>query len=106
MPKEKQQIDLTYVEGAEVSEIFADAIEKMFFDGSALRLEFVVHRWDEAKPKAQPKGKKYPVCRLVLPPNGAVGFFNKLNMLFAALEKSGTVKRNISTEPKAPETVQ
>ena len=102
----KKQVELAYVDRPELSEIFADSVEKISFDGTALRIEFVVNRWDEPKAQTQPKGRKYPVCRLVLPANGAVGFFNQLSRLFAALEKSGAVKRDAPTGPQAPETVQ
>ena len=101
-----KQVELAYVDRPDLSEIFADTVEKISFDGTALRVEFVVNRWDKPKAQAQPKGRKYPVCRLVLPANGAVGFFNQLNRLFAALEKSGAVKRDAPTGPQVPETVQ
>ena len=102
----KKPVELAYVDRPELAEIFADTVEKISFDGTALRLEFVVNRWDQATPPGQPQGKKYPVCRLVLPTGGAVGFFNQLNRLFAALEKSGAVKRDAPAGPQVPETVQ
>ena len=88
-------MQITYVERPEVSETFADTIEKLSFDGQTLRMELCVTRMDDPTPPNPPTGKKYTACRLVLPPLAALDLANKLQQLVAMLEQQGIVKRNV-----------
>ena len=62
------------------------------FDGQSLRLEFGVSRLDEKKPDGPLTGRRYPVCRLVLPPAAAMDLINKMQQVAAALTQAGLVK--------------
>ena len=86
-------IETKYVDLPDLSETFSDHIEKFFFDGNTLRIEFCVRRIEDAQPQKPPSGKRYPVCRLVLHQEAAIDLINKLQGLTAALEKQGVVKR-------------
>jgi hypothetical protein len=61
-----------------------------------LRIEFAVSRVDEVKANAPITGRRYPACRLVLPPGAAVDLINRMQQIGAALTKAGLVKQ---TEP-------
>ena len=93
-------IETKYVDLPDLSETFTDHIEKFFFDGNTLRVEFCVKRIEDAQPQKTPVGKRYPVCRLVLHQEAAVDLINKLQGLSAALEKQGVLKRQ--PPPAAP----
>ena len=92
-------IETQYLDLPDLSETFSDHIEKFFFDGNTLRIEFAVRRIEDAQPNKAPTGKRYPVCRLVLHQEAAVDLINKLQGLTAALEKQGILKRQ---QPPAP----
>ena len=81
-----------YVDVPELAETFADSIGPWYFDGSTLRVEFLVSRLDQAKASDTPTGRKLPVCRLVLTTNAAVELLNFSQQLAAALKKAGLVK--------------
>lgn len=91
-------IQITYVDRPEVSETFADTVEKMFFDNQTLRIELCVTRMNDPSPPNPPSGEKYTACRLVLPPLTALDLVIKLQQLVALLEQQGVIKR------AAPET--
>ena len=61
-----KQIETKYVDMQEISETFADHVENFFYDGTTLRLEFCVRRFEELKPPNAPTGRRYPVCPLGL----------------------------------------
>ena len=88
-------MQITYVDRSEVSETFADTIEKLSFDGQTLRLELCVTRMDDPTPPNPPTGKKYTACRLVLPPLAALDLVNKLQQLVALLDQQGIVQRGV-----------
>jgi hypothetical protein len=85
--------NLQYVDRPEVSEVFADALHSIVFDGSSLRLEFAVARFDEPKPSKERSGRKVTACRLVLSPNGLLELSNKLQGMITVLEKRGVLHR-------------
>ncbi len=65
MPQQKPSKPPTeYVDRPEVCEIFADGYEMMYFDGTSLRLEFTVSRYEKPEPPKLPSGTRYPACRL------------------------------------------
>ena len=96
------QIDTKYIDLPDLSETFTDHIEKFFFDGNTLRIEFCVKRIEDAQPQKTPSGKPSPVCRLVLHQEAAIDLINKLQGLTAALEKQGVVKRQQPAPAAAP----
>lgn len=92
---QQPMMQISYVDRPEVSEAFADTIEKMSFDGQTLRIELCVTRMDDPKPPHPPTGRKYTACRLVLPPIAALDLLNKLQQLVVMLEQQGIVKRGV-----------
>lgn len=85
--------DLRYEDRVDLTETFADNVQRMSFDGRTLRVEFCVARMDEAEPKTKKKtGRAVPVVRLVLDLDGAVDLFNKVNSLQAAMQQIGVIK--------------
>lgn len=89
-----QRAMFRYVDRPECVETFADTILGLFFDGQALRIEFGVTRLDDRQGNAPITGRRYPACRLVLPPNAAVDLINKMQQVGAALAQAGLVKTN------------
>jgi hypothetical protein len=87
-----QTATLRYVDRPEIAETFADCITGLFFDGQSLRIEFAVSRMDEVKPNTPITGRRYPACRLVLPPAAAVDLINRMQQIGAALAKAGVLK--------------
>src|SRR5260221_327977 len=82
---------ISYVDLPDVSETFADSVEKISVDGQSWRLEVFVTRMDEPRPPII-AGKKYPACRLVLTMNAGLDLANKLKGLIEAMEKQGLIK--------------
>ncbi len=93
-----QMASFRYVDRPELPETFADSITGLFFDGQSLRIEFAVSRVDEIKPNTPIGGRRYPACRLVLPPGAAVELINKMQQIGAALTKAGVVKPSEPTK--------
>ena len=58
----------------------------------ALRIEFGVTRFDEVKANSPITGRRYPACRLVLPPAAAVDLINRMQQIANALTQAGVVK--------------
>jgi hypothetical protein len=98
----KQTATVRYVDLPECSETFADAVNGVFFDGQSLRIEFGITRMDEMKKDAPLTGRRYPACRLVLPPAAAIELINRMQQTAAALEQAGIVKANRKDGPAAP----
>jgi hypothetical protein len=89
---ETARVAFRYIDRPECAETFADSITGISFDGQTLRLEFSVSRMDETKPKTPLTGRRYPACRLVLPPAAAVDLMRKMQQITAALVQSGYLK--------------
>jgi hypothetical protein len=81
-----------YVDRPDCPETFADSITGLAFDGQTLRLEFAVTRVDEIKANTPVSGRRYPACRLVLPPAAAIDLINKMQQVAAALTQAGMLK--------------
>jgi hypothetical protein len=96
---ERQQAAVRYLDNADMAETFADSITGLIFDGQTLRIEFGVTRFDEVRPNTQITGRRYPACRLVLPPAAAVELINRMQQIAAALAQAGVVR----TTPRATE---
>jgi hypothetical protein len=89
---ERPPASFRYVDRPDTPETFADSITGLFFDGQTLRIEFAVTRVDEVKPNAPITGRRYPACRVVLPPSAAVELINRMQQVGAALTQAGVVK--------------
>ena len=89
---------LEHIDRPDLAEIFADSIGSGSFDGLTARLAFCVTRLDPVEPSRPPRGKRYPVCRLVLTPDAVVELFNQLQQLVGIMEQQGLVRRQ--AEPK------
>ncbi len=98
----ERQATLRYVDRPDVQETFADSVTGLVFDGQTLRIEFGVTRLDEMKTNAPITGRRYPACRVVLPPAAAVELINRMQQIAAALTQAGLVK----PAPKPGETPQ
>jgi hypothetical protein len=89
---ERQSATIRYVDRADIGETFADSVSGLMFDGQTLRIEFGVTRFDEVKANSPITGRRYPACRLVLPPAAAVDLINRMQQIAAALTQAGVVK--------------
>ena len=91
-PGERQPAQIRLVDRADMLETFADSISGLIFDGQTLRIEFAVTRLDEVKPNSPLTGRRYPACRLVLPPAAAVDLINRMQQIAAALTQAGVMR--------------
>jgi hypothetical protein len=89
---ERQPAQIRYLDRADMEETFADSITGLIFDGQTLRIEFGVTRFDDVKPNTPISGRRYPACRLVLPPAAAVDLINRMQQIAAALKQAGVVR--------------
>ncbi len=90
------------VDRPELAETFADSVTGLLFDGQMLRIEFGVTRLDDVKPKTSLTGRRYPACRIVLPPAAAVDLINRMQQIANALTQAGVVKANPRAETSKP----
>jgi hypothetical protein len=93
-----------YVDRADLLETFADSITGLIFDGQTLRIEFGVTRFDDVKPDSPVTGRRYPACRIVLPPPAAVDLINRMQQIAAALAQAGIVKAASQPSGDLPKT--
>ena len=101
---ERPSATIRYVDRADIEETFADSISGLIFDGQTLRIEFGVTRFDEVQSNKPITGRRYPACRLVLPPAAAVDLINRMQQIAAALTQAGVVRpapRPATETPKA-----
>jgi len=96
----QQPAAIRYVDRADVEETFADCVSGLIFDGQTLRIEFGVTRFDDVRPNTPITGRRYPACRLVLPPAAAVDLINRMQQIATALAQAGVVR----TGPRPGET--
>lgn len=99
-----QTVELQYINRPEITEVFADFLERLTVDGTTntLRMEFTVTRMDDPQPGATKQtGKKYTVARLVLPMPGLLDMINKFQQITAVMEQQGTLKRQHIFVPPA-----
>jgi hypothetical protein len=87
-----------------MAETFVDSVTGLIFDGQTLRIEFGVTRFDEVKPNSPITGRRYPACRLVLPPMAAVDLINRIQQIAAALTQAGVVKAAQPSAAAPPRT--
>jgi len=91
---QRPQVTLRFVDRPELEETFADSIGHLSFDGQSLRIEFAITRMDDVKQGAPMTGRRYPACRLVLPPGAAVELINRMQQVAAALTQAGVLRQN------------
>src|SRR5579862_9585328 len=91
-PSDRQAATIRYLDQPDVAETFADCVTGLVFDGQTLRIEFGVTRLDEIKPNTPISGRRYPACRVVLPPAAAVDLINRMQQIAAALTQAGVTK--------------
>ena len=99
---QRQAATIRYLDRPEIAETFADAVSGVVFDGQTLRLEFAVTRLDEVKPNAPITGRRYPTCRIVLPPTAAIDLINRMQQIATALAQAGVTR----AAPRPGETPQ
>ncbi|WP_290997032.1 hypothetical protein [Hyphomicrobium sp.] len=90
--------DIRKVDRPELDETFVDSVGMFFFDGSTLRLEFSVTRFDEPKPPAKPSARRYPVARLVLDQKAAVDLLNQMEQVKAILQRTGHITKDAAKQ--------
>jgi len=100
--QERQPATIRYLDRADMAETFADSITGLIFDGQTLRIEFGVTRFDDVKANAPISGRRYPACRLVLPPAAAVDLINRMQQIGVALTQAGVVRTRGGATPEAP----
>jgi hypothetical protein len=101
---ERPQATVRYLDRADMEETFADSINGLIFDGQTLRIEFGVTRFDDVKPNATITGRRYPACRLVLPPAAAVDLINRMQQIAAALTQAGVVRQTPRPAAEPPKS--
>ena len=99
---ERGSATIRYIDRADTNDTFADSITGLIFDSQMLRIELGVTRSDEMKSNAPISGRRYPACRLVLPPAAAVDLINRIQQIAAALTQAGVVKPTQRLAAAAP----
>jgi hypothetical protein len=94
MAEEQQRPKFRYQDMPELGETFADSIGSWSFDGSTLRVEFLVSRLDTLKAGDAATGRAVPVCRLVLTTAGAVELIKACGQITAALTQAGVIRQS------------
>ncbi len=89
---ERQPPAIRYVDRPDMPETFVDSITALVFDGQTLRIEFGVTRFDEMRPNSQVTGRRYPACRLVLPPAAAAELLGRMQQTAAAIAQARAAK--------------
>ena len=93
MADEQQRPKFRYQDMPELRETFADGIGGWTFDGSTLRVEFLVSRLDQVKQGESPSGRSIPACRLVLTTAAAVELIRTASQVTAALTQAGVLRQ-------------
>src|ERR1700732_5467874 len=88
MADEQQRPQFRYQDMPALGETFADS-----FDGSTLRLEFLVSRLDARKRGDAATGRAVPVCRLVLTAAAAVELIRASGQITTALMQAGVLRQ-------------
>jgi hypothetical protein len=86
------KLELRFQDVPDLTETFSDSVGHWHFDGSSLRIDFLVTRFDETQAAEKRSGRKLPVCRLALTSNGALELLNECRRITAVLEKAGVLK--------------
>lgn len=92
---QRQAATIRLVDRPDLAETFVDSVSGLVFDGQTLRIDFAVTRLDEVKPNTPITGRRYPACRLVLPPTAAADLINRMQQIGEALTQAGLATRNV-----------
>jgi hypothetical protein len=101
MVDEAQRPKFRYQDMPNLTETFADSIGGWSFDGSTLRMEFLVSRLDALKPGDPATGRAVPVCRLVLTTAAAVELIRASGQITSALVQAGVLRQGDANEAPA-----
>jgi hypothetical protein len=92
--QQRESTPVRYMERPELSEIFADSVHTIVWDGQTMRLEFCVTRYpDAASVGTAAEAKRYPACRLVLTAPAVAALYNRLQETVAALTEAGVIAK-------------
>lgn len=89
-----------YIDRPEISEVYADGLSRLLFDGTCIRMEFVVTRFDEPQEGDPPRQWAYTSARVVMSRMGAVEFMNKVRQLERVLIATGVITPNPTPPPE------
>jgi hypothetical protein len=92
--RDRQPASIRLVDRPDLAETFVDSVSGLVFDGQTLRIDFAVTRLDEIKPNTPITGRRYPACRLVLPPAAAADLINRMQQIAEALTQAGLATRS------------
>lgn len=95
-----KKLEIRFHDRPELSETFADSIGGWHFDGGALRIDFLVTRFDDQSSAEVRTGHRFPACRLVLSATGTAELINECRRIAATLEKAGVFKKQNPEAPK------
>lgn len=101
MADERQPPKFRYQDMPNLGETFADSIGSWSFDGSTLRMEFLVSRLDALKPGDPATGRAVPACRLVLTAAAAVELIRASGQITSALVQAGVLRQSDGSEAPA-----
>ena len=101
MADEPQRPKFRYQDMPALGETFADSIGSWSFDGSTLRMDFLVSRLDALKPGDAASGRVVPVCRLVLTAAAAVELIRASGQITTALVQAGVLRQSDVNEAPA-----
>jgi hypothetical protein len=101
-PAQRPTAAIRYVDRPDLAETFADSVSGLVFDGQSLRIEFAVTRLDEVKSNTQITGRRYPACRVVLPPAAAVELINRMQQIGEALRQAGVARATSPAGERPP----
>jgi hypothetical protein len=92
-----QPAEPKYIDRPEISEVYADRLEHVFFDGLTLRLEFTVTRTEadqgtRSGAMKTPKRWAYTSARVVMSGRSVVQMLNKMLELQALMTEHGLVE--------------
>ena len=93
MANEPQRPNFRYQDMPALGETFADSIGSWSFDGSTLRMEFLVSRLDPLKQGDAATGRAVPVWRLVLTAAAAVELIRASGQITTALMQAGVLRQ-------------
>src|SRR5262249_45094547 len=96
-----QRPRLRYEDQPTLAETFSDSIGNWSFDGSTLRIEFLVSRLDAGQGDGAPTGRVVPACRIVLSAAGAVELLKTCSQVTTALAKAGLIRPHTMKEDKS-----
>lgn len=88
------------IDRPEICETYVDSLGLVTFDGTAMRMELCVTRFDEPNPPAAPSGTRYTASRLVLSPDAVIDVFNALQNIIGAMAAKGLVKQEMAPRGK------